>query len=217
VDRQGRHRKRRRRRAPTGAVPLLSKDVERINGMVAAVRRHPIAGPLFARPGKAEQSFFARDPETGVMCRTRVDWMPDVADGGRVLVVDAKTTRDAHPVRFAKSMTDFGYHQQGPFYGDVLSWLGLDHGQPPRFVLVAQEKEPPYLVTIAEPDEQAIEWGRELNRMALRTYARCTETGEWPGYDHGPTGIASLALPGWQVAQYEAAADRRHALEETYA
>ena len=70
-------------------------------------------------------------------------------------------------------------------------------------ILVAQEKEPPYLVTIAEPDEQAIEWGRELNRQALRLYRRCVERDEWPGYDHGPTGIAQLRLPGWQVAAYE--------------
>jgi hypothetical protein len=191
-----------------GAIPLLTKDVTRLRAMVDALHAHPVAGPLFARPGRAEQSFFARDLDTGVMCRTRVDWMPDVADGARVLAVDLKSTADAHPDSFAGSMRKFGYHQQAAFYLDALTWLGLDNGRAPRFVFVAQEKEPPYLVTIAEPDDEAIEWGRELNRDALRTYARCTATGEWPGYDHGPTGIATLSLPGWQVAAYEAAARR---------
>lgn len=200
-----------------GQIPLLLKEMDLAEEMAGVLRAHPVAGPLFARPGHAEQTFVARDPDTGVMCRALVDWMPDVPDGARVLLVDLKTTASAEPTAFAKSMANYGYHQQAAFYLDVLTWLGLDHGQPPRFVLVAQEKEPPYLVTIAEPDEQATEWGRELNRMALRTYSRCTATGEWPGYDHGPTGIAQLHLPGWQIAAYEAAYDRHHALEETHA
>lgn len=192
----------------TGAIPLLVRDADRARAMAAALRAHPIAGPLFARPGRAEQSFVTRDPDTQVMCRARVDWIPDVPADARVLACDLKTTASAEPVAFAKSMANYGYHQQGAFYSDALAQvLGLD--VPPRFVLIAQEKEPPYLVTIAEPDDEAIAWGRELNRHALRTYARCTAAGEWPGYDHGPTGIATLSLPGWQVTAYENAAYRR--------
>lgn len=198
-----------------GRIPLLAKDAERLHDMAWALAQHPVAAPLFARPGKAEQTFVAPDPDTGVMCRIRVDWMPDVPDDARVIVCDLKTTSNAEPIAFARSMANYGYHQQGAFYCDVLGWAGHDHGRPPRFVLVAQEKEPPHLVTIAEPDEQAIEWGRELNREALRLYRRCTDTGVWPGYDHGPTGIAVLRLPGWQVAAYEAAADRREPIGET--
>jgi hypothetical protein len=190
-----------------GKTPIRPDDARTVSAMAEALRAHPVAGPLFSRPGRAEQSFVARDPETGVMCRARVDWLPDVPDSGRVLVVDYKSTNDASPDGFAASAAKFGYHQQGPFYCDVLSWLGLDHGQPPRFVLVAQEKEPPHLVTIATLTERAIEWGRVLNRKARDIFRRCTETGEWPGYDTGPAGVAELDLPGWQVARYETALD----------
>lgn len=185
-----------------GAIPLLTKDAMRVRDMAAALGEHPVAGPLFARPGRAEQSYVGRDPETGVMCRIRIDWQPDVDDDARLIVVDYKSTVKAHPAAFARSMADYGYHQQGPFYTDVLTWLGLDHGQPPRFVLVAQEKEPPYLVTICEPTERALEWGRVLNRKARDTYRECTETGHWPGYSDG---IEPLDLPGWLDHQYEAA------------
>lgn len=194
-----------------GAIPLLTKDVRRVEAMAAALRAHPIAGPLFARPGRAEQTFVARDDETEVLCRVRVDWLPDVPPGARVLVVDLKTTASAEPAAFAKSMASYGYHQQGAFYSDAVVHA-LDLDVPPRFVLVAQEKDPPYLITIAEPDDEAIAWGRELNRHALRTYARCSAAGVWPGYEHAlppeDGGIARLALPGWQVAAYE----RHHAL-----
>lgn len=197
-----------------GAVPLVSADVERIAAMVKVMRADPDAGPLLARPGRAEASYFARDPATGVMRRARVDFEPlDIAPGARRILVDAKTCRDAHPAAFAKSMADYGYHQQGPWYCDVVADAEPDPDRPPpTFVLLAQEKTPPYLVLPATPDDEAAELGRALNRIALDVYARCTATGRWPGYDRGPRGVAELELPGWQIARAEAAIYRHHAL-----
>lgn len=187
-----------------GATPLLTKDAARVRAMADALRLHSVAGPLFDRPGKAEQSFVARDPESGVMCRVRLDWMPDVDDDTRLICVDYKSTRDAHPAAFAKSMATFGYHQQAAFYLDALAWLQLDHGLDSQFVFVAQEKEPPYLVTVGYPLAGALEWGRVLNRKARDVYRECTETGHWPGYSDA---IEPLDLPGWLDHQYEAAFD----------
>ena len=94
----------------------------------------------------------------------------------------------------------------------MLAWLGFDNGQPPVFVLIAQEKEPPYLVTVDEPKPWVIEGGRALNREALATYARCTRRGEWPGYE--PV-VHQLDVPGWRSAAYEAAVDRHDLIGET--
>lgn len=195
-----------------GMTPLLTKDAQRVYEMADRLREHPVAGPLLARDGVAEQSFVAADPETGVMCRARVDWLPDVGRG-RVIVVDYKSTVDASPEGFAKASAKHGYHQQGPWYGDVLTWLGLHNGQPPLFVLIAQEKTAPYLVTVNRLSPRAIEWGRVLNRKARDTYLTCTLTGQWPGYAQDPRRpgerpqIVELDLPGWQVHQYESAMD----------
>ena len=190
-----------------GLTPITPRDNDTVKAMAAALRTHWLAGPLFARPGHAEQSFVARDPETGVMCRARVDWMPDVPDNARVLAVDYKTCIDASPAGFATSMARYGYHQQGPFYSSVLTWLELDHGQPPKFVLVAQEKDPPYLVNVCSLKDRAVQWGLVLNRKARGIYRDCAAAGEWPGYAPGPDGITELDLPGWQVARYETALD----------
>jgi hypothetical protein len=191
-----------------GQTPIRPRDLVVVKAMAQALREHPVAGPLLARPGLAEQSFIARDPESGVMCRARVDWMPAVADDARVIVVDYKTTTSAQPAAFARSMADFGYHQQGPFYTDVITWLGDDHGTEPLFVLVAQEKEPPYLVTVATPTSRAIEWGRVLNRKARDVYRECVEANHWPGYS---AAIEQLDLPGWldahQVGAYDTIGD----------
>jgi hypothetical protein len=188
-----------------GLTPLLEKDATRVYEMAEALRRHPVAGPLLARAGRAERSFVARDPESGVLCRIRVDWMPEVKADSRVLVVDYKSTTNAHPVAFARAMADHGYHLQGPFYCDALSWLGLDNAREPKFVLIAQEKDRPYLVTVGSPSTRAIEWGRVLNRKARDTYRACTEAGVWPGY--GGADPVVFDLPGWLDHQYDAAYD----------
>lgn len=188
-----------------GETPLLAKDAAKVYDMAVALRQHDIAGPLLARPGRAEQSFVARDPETGVLCRVRVDWMPTVGPDGRVLLVDYKSTGSADPYAFARSMATYGYHQQAAFYSDAITWLGLDNGKPPVFLLIAQEKEPPYLVTVARVTPSALEWGRVLNRRARHVYRSCTNTGVWPGYEAGPAGVVDLDLPYWQVSQLEAA------------
>jgi len=50
----------------------------------------------------------------------------------------------------------------------------------PGFMLVFQEKTPPYLVTIVEIHPESIAWGRADNRRAIDTYIECKDTGVWP-------------------------------------
>jgi hypothetical protein len=64
----------------------------------------------------------------------------------------------------------------------------------PVFVFIAQEKEPPYLVSVVEFDAEAIAEGHRLNRQAIDLFKRCVDTGEWPGYDDG---ITPISLPPW--------------------
>lgn len=194
-----------------GCIPLITKDYDTAQAMIARLREHPEAGPLFARPGRTEQTYVAPDPDTGVLRKIRIDFEPDV-NGGRVLIVDGKTTRNAQPRAFARSIADYGYDQQGAYYSDVLSHLGLDNGQPPAFIIVAQEKKPPYLLSVHQLPEYVIDGGRELNRAALAVYAECTRTGVWPDYGPGPH---RADVPGWRAAEYEAAAERRYARTRT--
>lgn len=184
-----------------GITPVLTADLRRAEAMAAAVHAHPIAGPLLARPGESEASFVGRCPDTGVMCRIRVDRLPDTQPGARALAIDVKTTGDASPHGFALSMAKYGYHQQGGFYGDVLRWL--DVADDVQTVFVAVEKDPPHLVLVATPSAEAIAWAAVLNRKARDLYALHSDIGMWPGYpDHEPV---ELHLPGWQEREYETA------------
>lgn len=185
-----------------GAVPILVVDHAQVLAMAEAIRRHPIASLIFAPgSGNPEQSLFWTDRRTGVSCRARLDWLPNAA-GGRLIVADYKTTNDASPDAVGRSMYDHGYHQQAAWYLDGARALGLG-GRDAAFVLVAQEKTPPYLITVAQPDTTALRIGAWRNNEARELFAQCTEAGHWPGYSDE---VELVSLPPWAEREYEGVA-----------
>lgn len=172
-----------------GKVPLLPDEYLTVQMMAQALLDHSAA--LYATRGKPEQSLFAQDAATSVWLRARLDWLPDPSDE-RMTLIDYKTTLSAEPGAFARSVAKFGYYQQAAWYIDLVTTLGI--ADDPRFLFIAQEKTPPYLITVFELDEQALRIGRALNRDAINTFADCTARDEWPGYANE---VATISLPAW--------------------
>lgn len=185
-----------------GKVPLPRDVGMQAFGMAASLFAHPVVGPLLTRPGRAEDTYVGRDPETGVMCRCRFDKMiDDVPDGEPAIGVDVKTAAKGDPEGFAKAMADHGYHDQGMFYEAILQWLGLvPHGF--LMVFATVEKDPPHLVSYGWSDETARYWAGLRMRKARDIYRQCTELDQWPGY--ALDGVA-YRLPTWTARDYEAA------------
>jgi len=180
----------------TGAIPLLAHEGEQVQAMAEAIRRHPIAGPLFASEGAAERSIYWTHPDTGVRLRVRPDWLvvrPDIT-----LIVDLKTAADASPDGFSKSIESYSYHQQGALYIDGVQAVGLAP-EGARFLFVAQSKKPPYLVTVGELRDQDQEIGRARNERALRIYVDCLDSGQWPDWTGPVTEIPQIGMPTWAV------------------
>lgn len=164
------------------AVPLKTPDWERVHAMADALRQHPEASRLLdtSYGGKPEQAMFWVDEETGVWRRSLVDWLPPKPVRGRMLVPDYKTTHSAHQETWVKSAGDYGYDMQAVWIRDaVRELLGVEDA---LVVFILQDKNPPYLVSIAHLDERAEERGQLRNRRALELYAECKKTGVWPGY-----------------------------------
>lgn len=176
-----------------GAVPLIPEEFDTVQAMAAALRRHKRADDLFADGGVAEQSLFWRDPETGVPCRARPDWMTPQR------IVDYKTTVSAEPGAVAKSASNYGYHIQQAFYTAGAAALDLVP-EDVEFLFVFQSKTPPYLVTVVEWDQPALRIGYERMRLALEIFRDCSESGVWPGYSDD---IETISLPSWVVRAHE--------------
>lgn len=177
-----------------GQTPLLAKEYAVVQAMAAALRQHTDAANLL-RPGtgRAEQTLVWRDKETGVMCRARLDWLRNrPKEGRRLFVPDYKSTRSADPDSIDRAMHEYGYARQAAWYLDGALALGL--AEAAAFLFIFQEKTAPFLVTVTEPDALTVEAGRFYNRKALRVYAECVRTGQWPGY---VTGIGIASLPPW--------------------
>lgn len=171
-----------------GKTPLLPREYDQVTDMYQACLDHPVVGKLIERDDLVrEASMFWLDGATGAACRAR----PDLATADWSLLIDYKTTVDASPVGFAKSLGNFWYHCQQSWYQDAVEHFT---GISPMFVFIAQEKTPPYQVGIYELDPVAVEIAQAMNHKARTIWKTCVETGEWPGYTPNPV---TIALPAW--------------------
>lgn len=159
---------------------------DKMQGMIKAIETHPYASKLI-KSGHSEQSYFWTDEKTGVDCKCRPDFLRE----GHI-VVDIKTTYDASPETFAKTVANFGYHISAAHYLDGVSAVtGKTYD---TFVFVAIETAAPFAIGVYILDESSLEKGRELQRRALGVFAECKRTGIYPGYDEH---IQAIALPAW--------------------
>lgn len=180
-----------------GQVPILAKDYATAELMAKQVREHQTAGALLA-VGDAEISGWWTDPATLARLRWRADWLHPGRN--RLIIVDYKTTKNAHPKAFEKSIGEYGYHQQDGWYRDGVIANGLDDD--PLFLFIAQEKTHPYAVSVTETKPDDLDRGRQLNRKAIELFARCRAADNWPGYGDG---IHTAEVPTYQRYREEAA------------
>ena len=170
-----------------GTMIVTADEVTKATEIANAVRNDPDAGPLFT-DGRPEVSVWWDHP-SGIRLRCRFDYLPDAKPGRRRLLPDLKTTVDASPWEFDSAVGKYGYFQSAAHYTDGAKAVGLDPD--PIYVLVAVEKRKPYIVQPYVISDEDLELGRRLNERAIRLYARCMETGEWPKYH---TGVKRLSL-----------------------
>lgn len=168
---------------------LTGTEADYVAGIQESVRTHSQLSALLSEPGRAELSVITTDPVTGVAVRCRFDWLTDAG-----VPLDLKTTLDARPDAFSRSVSSYRYHVQAAFYCDVWEWETGDKLD--RMIFAALEKSMPHAVSLYMLDDEAMMVGRKLYREALNTYARCLESGHWPGYEGG---VQLLNLPPWAV------------------
>lgn len=163
----------------------------------ASVRALPEIGPLFDS-GKAEVSAFWRDPDTGVDCRCRPDFVHDFGDES-VLLIDLKTFTDPSPKEFARQCGRKFYAKQAAYYSD--GYAAASGKVVRAFIFAAVGNEHPYAAAAMMLDEESLEAGRQHYKRNLRTYAECLRTNIWPGFS---TGISVIRLPQWALSEVDA-------------
>jgi hypothetical protein len=178
-----------------GHVPLKPSQMTMVDEMASALRDEPMAVALLdPAAGSTELSLFWR--ERTVWGRARLDRLTRLASG-RMAIVDYKSVTSAAPAKVEKAMRDNLWHVQGAFYKHAAQALALVD-ESALFLLLCQEKEPPYLATVVEPDMEAMAIGAIRVRQAFDDYAEAMTTGVWRGYADGPV---YASLPSWETRE----------------
>jgi hypothetical protein len=171
---------------------VKQEDFQAAVAMREAVRSHPAAAALLKRPNQViEGTAIWHDEDSGIDCKARLDCYIPAKGRSAPTVVDLKTTVDASPEGFAKSVAKWGYHVQQAFYLDGLAQVENRHA---KFIFVAVEKVPPYAVGVYMIDDEAEETGRKLYKSILKRFADIRHDDRIPAYSDA---VQTLSLPEW--------------------
>jgi len=170
-----------------GRIILKPDEHEELHVMGKQIKAHPMASECLLACDERETSAFWTDTITGELCKGRLDALSQ-ADA---IIVDLKTTEDASPFGFEKSILAYKYHWQAAFYCDGMQQItGREH----TFVLLAVEKSAPFGVGVYVLGKELLGLGRSQYRAALAKVAECKAKNSWPCYSEQ---AIELSGPEW--------------------
>ena len=173
-----------------GKIILTADDFNALMGMAQAVFKNPICAALL-RDSLKEHSVFSELDDVRVKCR------PDGWSTEKGVLFDLKSTEDASPEGFARTVAKYRYHVQDAFYRHVVAGATNCDADDLSFIFIAVEKKPPFAVALYQLDELATLQGWVDAREDLRRYKTAKDTGKWGGYSPR---IETLSLPRWAVS-----------------
>jgi PDDEXK-like domain of unknown function (DUF3799) len=158
-----------------------------------AVRKNAAAADLL-NGAVTERCLVWHDPTTKLRCKARVD-----IDNERLLKLgDLKTTDDASPSGFSRSIGKYGYHRQMTFY--KAGYEALGHRRDDGVEIIAAEKKYPFGVAVYRLSDEATELGAEQLMDLMALYKKCKEDDHWPGY---PQTVQSINLMPWEYTRVD--------------
>jgi hypothetical protein len=177
-----------------GLLPILAKHDFALKAMVKAAREYVAGSELkgIFDNGKPEQTIFW--DADGVACRSRLDWLTN--DYG--IILDYKTTANAHPEAFTRQIGAMGYDMQACFYARAVSAAcNVD----PAFAFLVQEIEPPYACSLVGLSNAYYELAEAKVDRAMDLWFQCMRTDKWPAY---PDRVAYAEPPAWALNEHMA-------------
>jgi len=174
---------------------LKPEILEQVCSARDAFYEHPVASHLL-EGAHIENSFIWQDPQFGILCKTR----PDFIRIDRRTAYDLKTIEDCSDnEEVSRYILKFGCHIQG-----AMGLFGINQWLPKEFqihswTLVFIEKKPPYGIRFIELDETSLEIGWNVYETALETLNRYRQEHEEMGYS---SEVETLGLPYWYVRKF---------------
>ena len=174
---------------------ITDEQDAQVKAMVASIRTHEIANGMLTG-GEAEYAYFAKDPSTGLMLKTK----PDYKNAGAL--IDLKSCQDASREGFIKACINYNYALQAAFYLDVYNLATGENLT--EFFFVAIETAAPFAVACYKMGEVEINVGREQYKKALKQLAEYKKD-ESKILDYGyEKKIIEIQFPIWALEKLSA-------------
>lgn len=149
---------------------LYEDQYHNILNIIDSVNNHPTVRKLIKEP-KIEQSIYWVDSATELLCKAR----PDIWTEKRL--IDIKTTNDATPEYFSRSVSDYNYHIQAAMQIDAVREITgvLIH----HFIFIAIQTSRPYKPYIYTLGDYEIDLGRKEYKKLLIVLRECFDSNRW--------------------------------------
>lgn len=155
---------------------VTASEWQMISDMGKVLAADPAASAVMS--GLPEISMVTQDPHTGIWILSR----PDTVSFDGSMADYKKCNTQGRPFNYRicdRLIERHGYHQQMALAADTYAELT---GERPSVVgLVFQWDAVPHHVIIREIDQEALAFGSFQNKRAIRRFAECLESGDWPG------------------------------------
>lgn len=175
-----------------GKLPILKGEHSELISTVETLRAR-LAEKGIEFSGASQVPVEWTSPNAGVACAGRLDHLLD-----DLTIYDLKTTRNASEEAIQRSMISYGYDIQRAAYVEAIETLHPELMGRVRFRFLFCEVEPPYAVTVADAAGTMRALGEHKWRRACETWARCLETGLWPGYSDD---VMQIEAKPWQLSE----------------
>jgi len=179
--------------AAQGKEIIFRDRKQQIVDMEKSLMSFPRAKSLLSG-GIAESSMYWVDEDTGVLCKSR----PDYLNADKKFITDLKTTENASYSGFSSSIAKYNYHVQAAMMIDGFKAVtGEDIEAVFNFAI---EKSAPYCAAVYMLNEKSIEIGRKTYKHAIKIFAKNNESGDWDSYSND---IEEIQIPYWATKESE--------------
>lgn len=192
---------------------VTQNEIEMIEQIKENIDRHPYASQYINHEGASKElSIFWKDITTKTKCKGRIDF-----NRTDKIIVDLKSTKNASPLEFNKSIFNYKYFMQAAFYLDGISAITGERYH--SFYIIAIETKKPYLINCFSIDITSewynlggIEYLRILRdlkkwRQAYAIDPECPEA--WTGYKFGENGVHCTKPTKWMEIQIDVFEERK--------
>lgn len=178
-----------------GSIVVTSEERDRLFWMIDSVMANPEAVRLL-KNGSTEVSGYYSDPETGIRCRIRPDFIAHDLNA----MVDVKTVADCDVDWFRRRRVEdesFMYHFQMSMYDEGTSIISGKTVDFATWLLVGSEA--PYECIVVPMEQPYREIGGKYYHRALRKLKECMENNLW---ERQP-GLQSMHPSHWFMQKQE--------------